>query len=54
MEYLYTYEEFDDTKGVRISKKNRQHSGQYKKYKTTNNDLQNIHIKLKIEQHEHQ
>jgi len=23
-----------------------------KKYKKTNNDLQNIHIKLKIEQHE--
>jgi len=41
-----------DTKGViriRISKKNRQHNRQKKKYKTTNNDLQNIHIKLKIE-----
>jgi len=33
---------------VRISKKNRQHNGQQKKYKRTNNDLQNIHIKLKI------
>jgi hypothetical protein len=33
----------------RISKKNRQHNGQKKKYKRTNNDLQNIHIKLKIE-----
>ena len=32
----------------RISKKNRQHNGQKKKYKRTNNDLQNIHIKLKI------
>ena len=32
-----------------ISKKNRQHNGQKKKYKRTNNDLQNIHIKLKIE-----
>jgi hypothetical protein len=45
-------EEFDDTIGViriRISKKNRQHNGQKKKYKRTNNDLQNIHIKLKIE-----
>ena len=45
-------EEFEDTKGViriRISKKNRQHNGQKKKYKTTNNELQNIHIKLKIE-----
>ena len=39
-------EEFKDTKGViriRISKKNRQHNGQKKKYKRTNNDLQNIH-----------
>jgi hypothetical protein len=42
--------EFEDTKGaiiIRISKKNRQHNGQKKKYKRTNNDLQNIHIKLK-------
>ncbi len=41
-----------DTTGViRIhqSKKNRQYNGQKKKYKTTNNDLQDIHIKLKIE-----
>jgi hypothetical protein len=37
---------------IRISKKNRQHNGQKKKHKRTNNDLQNIHIKLKIEQHE--
>ena len=45
-------EEFEDTKGViriRVSKKNRQHNGQKKKCKRTNNDLQNIHIKLKIE-----
>jgi len=45
-------EEFEDTKGViriRISKENRQHNGQKKKYKRTNNDLQNIHIKLKME-----
>ena len=45
-------EEFQDTKGViriRKSKKNRQHNGPKKKYKRTNNDLQNIHIKLKIE-----
>jgi hypothetical protein len=45
-------EELEDTKGVirnRISKKNRQHNGQKKKDKRTNNDLQNIHIKLKIE-----
>jgi hypothetical protein len=43
--------EFDDTKGViRICKpkKDRQHNGQKKKYKRTNNDLQNIHIKLKL------
>ena len=40
---------FEDTKGViriRISKKNKQHNGQKKKYKRTNNDQQNIHIKL--------
>jgi len=45
-------EEFEDTKGViriRISKMARQHNGQKKKYKRTINDLQNIHIKLKIE-----
>ena len=39
--------EFEDTKGVmriRILKKDRQHNDQ-----KTNNDLQNIHIKLKIE-----
>ena len=33
-------EEFEDTKGaisIRISKKNRQHNGQKKKYKGTNN-----------------
>ena len=55
---LYNYttatleEDIEDTKGViriRISKKNRQHNGQRKKYKKTNNDLQNMHIKLKIE-----
>ena len=46
------WEEFEDTKGViRIlkSKKNRQHNSQKEKDKRTNNDLQNIHIKLKIE-----
>jgi hypothetical protein len=44
-------EDFEDTKGAiifRISKKNRQHNVQQKKYKRTNNDQQNIHIKLKI------
>ena len=43
-------EEFEDTKRVitiRVSKKNRQHNGQKKMYKRTNNDLQNIHIKQK-------
>ena len=45
-------EELEDTKGViriRISKKNRQHNGQKKKDKRTNNDQQSIHIILKIE-----
>jgi hypothetical protein len=36
---------------MRKSKKNRQHKDQKKKYKRTNNDLQNIHIKLNIEKH---
>jgi hypothetical protein len=45
-------EEFEDTEGairIRISKKNRQHNGQRKKHKRTNNDREIIHIKLKIE-----
>jgi hypothetical protein len=45
-------EEFEDTKGairIRISKAKRKHNGQNEKYKRTNNDLQNIHLKLKIE-----
>ena len=45
-------EEFEDTKGViriRNSKKNSKHNGQKKKYKRINNDLQNMHIKLKVE-----
>ena len=45
-------EEFDNTKEesrIRKSNKNRQHVDQKKKYKRTKNDLQNIHIKLKIE-----
>jgi hypothetical protein len=36
-------EEFEDTKGaviIRILKKNRQHNGQRKNYKRTNNNLQ--------------
>ena len=45
--FKFVYEEFEDTKGViRIRKsKDRQHNGQKKKDKMTNNDLQNIHIK---------
>jgi hypothetical protein len=49
--YMHMKEELEDTKGViriRISKKNRQNNGQMKKDKRTNNDLQNIGIKLKI------
>jgi hypothetical protein len=44
--WLMIQEEFEDTKEViriRISKKNRQHNGQKKSYKGTNNDLQNTH-----------
>ena len=43
-------EEFGDTKGViriRISKKNGEQNGPKKKYKRTNNDLQNITHKTK-------
>ena len=49
---LLTQEEFDNTKElirIRISKKIRQHNDKKKKHKKANNDLQNIHIKLKIE-----
>ena len=43
-------EKFEDTKGgIKTGKsKNGQHNGQKKKDKRTNNDQQNIHIKLKI------
>jgi hypothetical protein len=42
-------EEFEDTtRVIKICKsQNRQHIGQKKKYKKTNNDPQNIHIKTK-------
>ena len=46
---------FEDTKGViriRKSKKNRQHNGHKQKDERTKINLQNIHIKLKIEQSE--
>ena len=50
------YEEvLEDPNGsIRISKlkKNRHRNAQKKKYTRTNNDLQNIHIKLKTELHE--
>jgi hypothetical protein len=42
----------EDTKGeirIHISKNRKQHGQKRKKYKRPNNDLQNIHIKLKIE-----
>jgi hypothetical protein len=43
-------EDFGGTKVIiRIRKaKNRQHNDQKKRYNMTNNDLHNIHIKLKI------
>ena len=42
---------FNTKEAIRIciSKKNRHHNGQKKKYKKTNNGLENMHIKLKIE-----
>jgi len=49
---LVLQEEIEDIKGairICISKKSRQHNGQKKKDKETNNDLQNIYIKLKME-----
>ena len=51
MGYLWLTEEFEDTTEViRFHKlKNRQYNNQKKKDKWTNNDLQNIHIKPKIE-----
>ena len=52
LKYAMQEEEFEDIKGViiiRISKKNRQHNHHKKKYKRKNTNLQNIHIKLKIE-----
>ena len=47
----YYQEELEDTKDV-IRKTYRQHNSLKKKDKRTNNNLQNIHIKLKIESHE--
>jgi hypothetical protein len=45
-------EEFEDTKGViriRLSKKNRQHNGQKKKYNRTNNELKTYILSIEIE-----
>jgi hypothetical protein len=44
-------EVFEDTKGVIRTRrsKNRHYNAQKKKYERTRTDLQNIHIKLKIE-----
>jgi len=50
-------EGFEDTKGViriRKWKKNRQHNGQKKKDKGTNNDLQTIHLKRRSSNHENE
>jgi hypothetical protein len=52
LQFLLTLreEDFEEIKGeirIRKSKKDRQHNGKAKKYKRTNNDIQNIHIKLK-------
>ena len=45
MVQLYVKRVEDTKEVIRIhkSKKNRQHKGQRKKYKTTSNNLQNIH-----------
>ena len=49
MQILYQ-EEFENAKGVIRTRqsKNKQHNGQKKKDRRTNNDQQSIHIKLKI------
>jgi hypothetical protein len=52
--FFKAQEEIEDTKGVIricLSKKIRKHNCQNRKYKRANTDLQNIHIKLKIEKH---
>jgi hypothetical protein len=48
---LVNIEEFEDDKGEIIIGKSmdRQQNGQMKKDKRTNSDLQNIHVKLKVE-----
>ena len=47
MAVLSQEEELEDTKGaiiIHISKKNRQHNGQKKKYERTNNDINKTYI----------
>ena len=51
--FLVVQQEIEDTKGViRIVIEGKIQKGQQKKDQRTKNDLQNIHIKLKIEKHE--
>jgi len=52
LDLIVLHEELEDTKRViriRKSKKGSQHNALKKKNNRTNNNLQNIHIKLKIE-----
>jgi hypothetical protein len=49
VEYEFSIEDTKEIIRIRKSKKDRQHNGRKKKDKMINNDLQNIHIKLKIE-----
>jgi hypothetical protein len=56
MQTIVYQDNVEDAKGVirsRKSKKDIQQNSQKKKDKRANNDLQSIHIKLQIEQHEH-
>jgi len=46
---VWRYQSVNQKIQIRKSKMNRQHNDQKKKYKRTNNDLQNIRIKPKIE-----
>ena len=52
VEYEFSIEDTKEIIRIRKSKKDRQHNGRKKKDKMINNDLQNIHIKLKIEKRE--
>ena len=52
VEYEFSIEDTIEIIRIRKSKKDRQHNGRKKKDKMINNDLQNIHIKLKIEKRE--